>query len=319
MYLALGVLAGTVLLVLALRQWLLHRECEPSKSEPFDGDVYQVGKAAIAERRCEHPSTTVICMHGFVADMRYFTHYYSDPGIQLILLTSCDYHVPITQPRFKTAPWVKVPTEPEGSIAYDAAVLVQALEHLPRTGSIRVHGHSRGGAVVLEAAAMRPELFARVEVVLEAPVLPRARPYVSISAAQLWLLSFLMPLWRREPISQRNRGAWGPLENERKRELIMAFPFNPKRAATMVSNLRELDGWMKARDVSLYQHIPRGTVLVPGKDRVLDSRSMLESAQQAGTRLNVVKLEGCSHFALWDRPDALPPLSPPTELSAARG
>ncbi|WP_375771297.1 alpha/beta hydrolase [Archangium gephyra] len=318
MFLALGALAGIVLLVFALRQWLLHRECEPARSEPFDGDVYQVGKAAIAERRCDHPHTTVICMHGFVADMRYFTHHYSDPGIQLILLTSCDYHVPITGPRYRSAPWVKVPPAPEGSIPYDAAVLVQALEHLPRTGSIRVHGHSRGGAVVLEAASMRPDLFERVEVVLEAPVLPQARPYVSVNAAQLWFLSFLMPLWRREPISRRNRGAWGPLENERKRELIMAFPFNPKRVATMVSNLLGIGDWMKQRDVSLYQRIPRGTVLVPGKDRVLDFHSMLESAQRAGPGVNVVKLDGCSHFVLWDRPDALPPLAPSAERSAAR-
>ncbi|AKJ01121.1 pimeloyl-ACP methyl ester carboxylesterase [Archangium gephyra] len=319
MSLFIGVLAGLVILVLALRQWLLHREGEPSRSEPFDGDVYVVGKAAIAERRCEQPHTTVLCMHGFVADMRYFTDHYSDPGIQLILLTSCDYHVPITQPRYTSAPWVKVPTAPEGSIPYDAAVLVQALEHLPRTGNIRVHGHSRGGAVILEAAAMRPELFARVEVVLEAPVLPEARPYVSVSAAQLWLLSFLIPLWRREPISQRNRGAWGPLENERKRELIMAFPFNPKRVATMVSNLRGIDDWMKGRDVSLYRNVPRGTVLVPGKDRVLDSHSMLGSAQRAGPGLNVVKLDGCSHFVLWDRPDAMPSLALPAERAAVRG
>ncbi|WP_224242660.1 alpha/beta hydrolase [Hyalangium gracile] len=309
MHLALGVLAGIVILFLALRQWLLHRESSPPGREPFDGDVYRVGKAAIAERRCEHPRATVICMHGFVADMRYFTHYYRDPDLQLILLTSCDYHVPITEPRYRSAPWAKEPTAPEGSIAYDAAVLVQALEHLPRTRNIRVHGHSRGGAVILEAASMRPDLFEQVEVVLEAPVLPQARPYVKTTAVELWLMAFVVPMWRREPISRRNRGAWGPLDNERKRELIMAFPFNPKRVATMVSNLRELEEWMRKRDASLYQHIPRGTVLVPGKDRVLDMHSMLESAQRAGPGLSVVKLDGCSHFPLWDRPDALPALA----------
>jgi len=319
MYLTLGVLAAIVLPVLALRQWLLYREGTPARSEPFDGDVYPVGKAAIAERRCDHPRATVICMHGFVADLRYFTHHYSDPDIQLILLTSCDYHVPITSPRYKTAPWVKVPAEREGTIAYDAAVLVQALEHLPRTGSIRVHGHSRGGAVILEAAAMRPDLFKQVEVVLEAPVLPQARPYVPTTAVQRWLMAFLVPLWRKEPISRRNRGAWGPLENERKRELIMAFPFNPKRIATMVANLRELDDWMKERDASLYQNVPRGTVLVPGKDRVLDTHSMQESAQRTGPGLNLVKLDGCSHFVLWDRPDALPALARSTERQAASG
>jgi pimeloyl-ACP methyl ester carboxylesterase len=319
MYLAIGLLVAAVVLVLALRQWLLHRECAPSKSEPFDGDVYPVGKAAIAERRSDNPRATVICMHGFVADMRYFTDYYSDPDLQLILLTSCDYHVPITAPRYRSAPWAKVPTEREGSIPYDAAVLVQALEHLPKTDTLRVHGHSRGGAVILEAAAMRPDLFKQVEVVLEAPVLPQARPYTSTTAIQLWLMSFVVPLWRKEPISQRNRGAWGPLENARKRELIMAFPFNPKRVATMVANLRGIEDWIHGRDHSLYQHLPRGTVLVPGKDRVLDTHSMLESAQRAGPHVKVVQLEGCSHFPLWDRPESLPPLAFSEERPAARG
>lgn len=316
MSLVLGVLVGAVALVLVLRQWLLHRECEPSPSEPFDGDVYRVGKAAIAERRCDPPRATVICMHGFVADMRYFTHHYRDPDLQLILLTSCDYHVPISDPRYKTAPWVKVPDAPEGSIPYDAAVLVQALEHLPRTDSIRVHGHSRGGAVVLEAAAMRPDLFQRVEVVLEAPVLPQARTYASMTAIQFWLLAFVIPLWRREPISQRNLKAWGPLENTRKRELIMAFPFNPKRVATMMSNLRGIDDWMHGRDASLFKNVPHATVLVPGKDRVLDTPSMLESARRGGDALKVVTLDGCSHFPLWDCPDALPPLKRVTERLA---
>ncbi|NMO17058.1 alpha/beta hydrolase [Pyxidicoccus fallax] len=320
MYLAIGVLAGTIILVLAMRQWLLHRECEPSKSEPFDGVVYQVGKAAIAERRSDNPRATVICMHGFVADMRYFTDHYSDPDLQLILLTSCDYHVPISNPRHASVPWAKVPTEREGTIPYDAAVLIQALEHLPKTDTIRVHGHSRGGAVILEAASMRPDLFQRVEVVLEAPVLPQARPYVSTTAAQLWLLSFVIPLWRKQPINPRNLKTWGPLENNpRKRELIMAFPFNPKRVATMVSNLRGIDDWMHERDASLFKNVPNATVIVPGKDRVLDSQSMLESARKAGPSLNVVTVDGCSHFPIWDRPDVLPTLARATERPAARG
>ncbi|AKF84644.1 hypothetical protein MFUL124B02_02305 [Myxococcus fulvus 124B02] len=308
MSVAIAVLVGIVVLALALRQWLLVRECTPCPSEAFDGHIHRVGKAVVAERRCENPRATVLCMHGFVADMRYFTRHYEDPGLQLILVTSCDYHVPITGPREVPAPWAKVPSAPEGTIAHDAAVLVQALEHLPRTDHVRVHGHSRGGAVVLEAAKLRPDLFEKVEVVLEAPVLPRARAYTSLTRAQLWLLPFFIPLWRLAPISRHNRGAWGPLEDARKRELIMAFPFNPKRVSTMLTNLVDLARWFDERDESLFRNVRRGTVLVPGKDRVLESKSMLESAQKGRPELEVVTLDGCSHFVLWDRPDALPAL-----------
>ncbi len=317
MGLAIGLLVGAAVLVVVLRQWMLSRECPPRPAQPFDADVYPVGKAAIIERRGDNPRTTVICMHGFVSDMRYFVEHYKDPSIQLILLMSCDYHVPISSPRFKSASWAKTPSAPEGTIPYDAAVLVQALEHLPRTDRVRVHGHSRGGAVILEAASLRPDLFARVEVILEAPVLPQGKPYASVSAMGLWLMAFVMPLWRREPISQRNLKTWGPLENALKREHIMGFPFNPKRTSTTVANMRNIGEWMKGRDHTLFQNIKQGTLLVPGKDRVLDTASMLASAQKAGPHIQVVQLEGCSHFPLFDCPSVIPPLEVPAERPAA--
>jgi hypothetical protein len=45
---------------------------------------------------------------------------------------------------------------------------------------------------------------------------------------------------------------------------------------------------------------------------------MLASAQRVRPGVNVVKLDGCSQFVLWDRPDALPPLALPAERPAAR-
>ena len=298
-----------VLAVFLARQWLLNRESQMRPGEPFDGVVYAVGAAAIAERHCDAPRATVICMHGFVENMGYFTHFYQDPQIQLILLTSCGYHIPIANPQWRDAPWARVPGETEGHIEYDAMVLNQALEHLPRCERVRVHGHSRGGAVALEAAALRPDLFENVEVILEAPVLPQARPYKAMSSSQLWFLSFLVPLWRRQPISRRNRGAWGPLEDERKRALIEGLPFNPKRVSTMVTNMRSIGQWMESRPISVYANVKNGYVLVPEKDRVLDAQAMYASACEAEKiGLRVLKIDGCSHFPLFDRPEAIPPL-----------
>lgn len=304
----LTLITALVLIVLAARRWLLRRVGVPRPGEVFDGVVYEVGCAAVAERRSENPRTTVIGMHGFVENMRYFTGFYRDPAIQLILLTSCDYHVPIQNPEYRPASWARIPKAVEGSIEYDADVLIQALEHLPKTDRIRVHGHSRGGAVVLEAAATRPELFARVEVILEAPVLPQARPYKAMSASQIWFLSFLLPLWRRQPINPRNRGAWGPLDNREKKELIEGLPFNPRRVSTMVANLHSMSEWMQTKTLDVYRHVRQGVVLVPEKDRVLDAGSMYASADGAASGLRVVKLEGCSHFPLFDCPESIPPL-----------
>lgn len=308
-----------VLLVLAFRYWLLYREGPMLFDEPFEGVVYPVGDAAIAERRPPGdgaPVATVICMHGFVENLAYFTHFYGDPGIQLILINSCGYHVPITDPQYRDAPWARTPDAPKGSIEYDAMVLNQALEYLPKSKLIRIHGHSRGGAVVLEAASLRPDLFRDVEVILEAPVLPQARTYRALSRGHLWFISFLVPLWRRQPIGPHNHAAWGPLENERKRMLIEGLPFNPKRVNTMVTNMRGMGDWMESRPLSLFSHLHNGWILVPGRDRVLDAQSMFESASKgACTGLDVIRIEECSHFPLFDRPDMIPPL--PVDINHA--
>jgi len=302
----LGLPLATVIAVALLRIWLLHRASPRAHQEHFEGTVLAVGKAAVAERGPPEPRVTVVAMHGFLEDPRYFTAYYAAPDIQLIALTSCDYHVPFGDGAPPQASWATTPTASEGSIRYDAEVLVQALEHLPRSERIRVHGHSRGGAVVLEAASLRPDLFAKVEVVLEAPVLPGGKAYgEGISSFARWLLPIGVVAWKREPISKRNIKAYGSLDDPRKRELIEGLPFHPKHTAIMLANLEGIDAWMKANGGELYRNV-RGVVLVPGKDKVLDADAMRASAQKSFLKL--IELPACSHFVIFDRPDALPAL-----------
>jgi len=306
--------------VYVLRMRLLYRVGAPRQVENFDGVIYRVGEATVAVRNCDQPRATVIAMHGFLENPCYFTRYYDDPNIQLILLASGDYHVPFTGAEYRNADWQATPGYALGTIEYDAAVLVQALEHLPTTNSIRVHGHSRGGAVVLEAAAMRPNLFRDVEVILEAPILPRGTPRQPVIPGTQWLIPFLFALWRRRPISPVNRHIYGRLDDPRKRSIVEALPFNPRRLVTAMANLRSLLAWPQARDVSMYRNVTRGAVLVADNDRVLASETMRASAQQAEGHLRVIEVSNCSHFVLFDRPDAIPPLmhgAPKTAAASA--
>ncbi len=314
----LGVMLALVGLAAVLaRRWLLRLESARRHHEPFDGVVYRVGEAAVAERRSIDPRATVIAMHGYVEDMRYFADLYGDPSIQLITLTSCGYHVPVTGGSLLDAAWAKAPAAPFGTIAYDAAVLVQALEHLPRTKAIRVHGHSRGGAVVLEASVARPDLFADVEVVLEAPVLPGARTAIEVGGLLMWLYPFGIALWKRSPLMPVVARGFGRLDDARKRELLAGMPYNPKRVSTFVANVVDLLAWMREREVSAFANVRRGFVLVPSHDRVLDGEAMYRSATLAGPALRVVRVEGVSHFVTLDRPDAIPRIAAVEEATVA--
>lgn len=302
------VIVSVLVLVVALvaaYTWLRARVGPAPPAEPFEGEIYRVGAAAIAVRQPDSPQVSVVAMHGFLEDFRYFADHYDHPGVQFIGLLSGDYHLPVTRPRFRDASWQKTPTAPLGTIRYDAEVLCQALQHVASAPRVLVHGHSRGGAVVSEAAALRPDLFRDVEVVLEAPVLPGGRPYRALPTLVRWMLPFLMPLWRLKPINPTNLGAWGRLDIPRKRELIEALPFTPRRVSTIMLNLVDMDRWMKERSPDILESLARGVVLVPDTDRVLCPAAMEKSARRApGLKTELVA--GCSHFVRFDRPEYLP-------------
>jgi len=307
MEMLLGLIGLVFLVVFYLRRFLLRRDIEPATRVVFEGDLYRVGNATLGVQRHGNPTRTVVVVHGFVENFLYFTHYYQQPDLELISVTCAGYNLPVEAPRFSRAEWVQVPQQPAGSIAHDAAVLIQALENLVSTETVRVHGHSRGGAVVLEAARLRPDLFERVEVILEAPVLPQGRPYAPMPGWFIWFLPFFLAAWQQNPINERNRSMWGSLENPQKRSLVMGYPFNGQRASVLMANLRDMNRWMREEDAHLFANVQRGAILVPERDRVLHPGAMLAAASQA-QNLQIIEIPEGSHFVIFDDPDRVPPL-----------
>ncbi len=307
MEMLLGLIGLAVLVVFYVRRFLLRREVEPATQGPFDGEHFPVGTAVLSRRFTTTPRQSVVVVHGFVENFQYFTEFYQGPELELIALTCSGYNLPVESPRFSPADWARIPQVPAGSIAHDAAVLVQGLEHLVTSNSVRVHGHSRGGAVVLEAARLRPDLFEQVEVILEAPVLPQGRPFAAVPGWALWFMPFFLAGWQQNPINERNRAVWGPLDNPKKRALIMGYPFNARRASVLVANMRDMIRWMKGEDAHLFSNLLRGAILVPNRDKVLDPGAMLASAGQA-QNLQIIEIPDGTHFVIFDHPDRVPPL-----------
>ena len=304
-----GIYVGLGLFLLELygvHHWLLGRAVAPPPPVSMDAQIYSFNDGWVIRRQAHQPEATVLVVHGFLESPRYFTRYYQDPRIELIMLGATGYQLPIQSARHQPAPWSHSSTQRIGTIAADAELLNLALEHLPSTRNLRVHGHSRGGAVVLEAARQRPDLFSSVEVLLEAPALPQGRPHRAQPAMVRWILPLLHLLWQSKPDAALSNPVWAPLSQE-KRDLIMAMPFNPRDSRLLLTNLQDLLDWMQSTGSDIYSHVQRGAILVPSKDRVLHSGAMLESARQA-ENLQIVEVPDGSHFVTLDHPESIPPL-----------
>ncbi|WP_152206281.1 alpha/beta hydrolase [Marinobacter changyiensis] len=283
-------------------------------SEMFSGRVYRVGKGAASVRNHSGEAVhTVVCVHGFLANHCYFTHTYEAPTTELILLTCSNYHIPVNGVTLEDAPWHTHIKPMEGTVEYDACILNQALVHLPSTRNIRIHGHSRGAAVILEAISQQPELYRDVEVVLEAPVLPQGRLHPLVTAILrpighgMW--PYLIRLINSTPSSVYNQTFFGRM-NPRKKLLLNKVFSATRDPLTIVRNIENIIEWMEHRDTSVYQYIRKGYILLAGTDRILDHTASMASASRCPARVSIVQTSSSSHFITLDDRSWIPSLVP---------
>lgn len=298
----------------------LIKPIEQSYTEMFSGKVFTVGKGAVSIRNHSSKAKhTVIGVHGFLENHCYFTQLYNDSSTELLLLTCSNYHVPVSGPIPEPAEW-EIPIKyPEATIEYDACILNQALENLPSTENIRIHGHSRGGAVILQALSYRPELYKNVELILEAPALPGGKTHPLVSA-MLEPVSHGMWPWVVRLINSTPSSSYGQMffgkTNERKKQLLNKMFSATKDHLTIVRNIENLFAWMDKADYSVYEHIKHGTFLIPKLDRILDRDLMLSSAQHSPNAVRIIETDAMSHFVSLDDPKWTPSIEDmPTVLS----
>ena len=82
-----------VICIHLFRKYLLRKETSIKNHEDFNGDLYHVGHSIMAHVKntglCDK---TIICMHGWLEDYRYFTQLYTSNDGEIILINSCDYN-----------------------------------------------------------------------------------------------------------------------------------------------------------------------------------------------------------------------------------
>ncbi|WP_148864271.1 alpha/beta hydrolase [Marinobacter fonticola] len=281
-------------------------------SEMFSGRVYRIGKGAVSVRNHSgEAEQTVIGVHGFLENHCYFTQAYDAPTTELILLSCSNYHIPVNGVTPEDAHW-EVPIKYlEATIDYDACILNQVLANLPTTDQVRVHGHSRGGAVILEAVRQRPELYENVEIILEAPVLPQAKLHALVTTVLepvshgMW--PWLIRLINSAPSSAYGQTFFGKM-NPRKKQLLSHLFSATKDHLTIVRNIEDIMAWMERTPTDIYDNIRHGTFLIPRVDRILDRTTMLQSASQSPTTMRIIETEAPSHFITLDSKEWIPSL-----------
>ena len=289
----------------------LQRPIKPIYTEMFSGKVFRICSGGVAIRNHSGEAThTIITVPGFLENHCYFTHtYHDDPSTELILMTCSNYHIPVSGTRIEKAPWAQPCTAKPATIACDAEILLQILKHLPSTNKIRIHGHSRGSAVILEAARQKPKLFQQTQIVLEAPLLPqtKAHPMITTIIEPLTynMLPWIIRLLKKTPINNFGKGIFGHL-TPRKKKLLEHMYNTPKDILTIAHNIEDIRHWVTDTSLDIYRHLPKGYCLIAERERILDRETMMKSIFEAADKLTIIETKDTSHFITLDNPECLP-------------
>jgi len=315
------IVVGFMAFIHMVRSIIMKVKNPPKNHQDFAGDLLQVGKSVVAYQAAPNPAIntkrTVVCMHGWLEDHRYFGEVYNSDMDELILINSCDYHVPNTTKVASQVDWQTPNPHPPCTIEYDAAVLVMAVKNLATSSHIVLHGHSRGGAVVVEAIKQAPELFPQAHVILEAPILPEATvarshklPKIvnkALSKFAVYIFPFAMFYLSRKRVSTATIKGSG--RNHNKRVLLSGLFFSAKNAGVLVRNFENMLVWPMQNKMNILDSVRAGCILVGEKDTVLSRRLLLKSANKLNDNFDVIQTKKTGHFISLDIPDQVKTLS----------
>lgn len=305
-------LIGIALFIHLARSLLAIKQWSAPTAEFFSGDLLTLGDnlVCIPEREIDSQlpddAPTVICFPGLLEDMRYFLNVHRETPARLIIINNANYQNPFAARPSPEPVWWQVNPHRLGTIAHDAFCMVKVVEHFIKEGAVYLHGHSRGGAVALEAGRQQPHLFRQATAVLEAAVVPQGRLANNgeryLKPVGLYLLPFVFTVLRLLPEEKRRRALMIRKPTVHKNKLVAAFPYVPKQYATVVSQVADIIQWQLKSDVSYYEHFAAVCLITGERDQVLWRKAMLASARQSA-KVQVIETQDTDHFPSLEKPD----------------
>lgn len=306
------VLICIALLLHFARQHLANKLWPAPAGEAFEGELIALGQNLVCLPDRSHidsealEKTTLVCFPGFLEDMRYFLEVHKNTPARLIIINNGNYQNPFNQQPTSTPSWFIKPPQPLGTIEHDANCVNQVIEHMCGTEKIFVHGHSRGGAVMLEAGNQQPKRASKIDALLEAAVVPQGRLAGNLEKklkpVGLYLAPFIFVLMRRLPETRRLKLPMMWVTTPIKNQLVASIPFTPKQYSTAVTNNANIIDWHTNSGYEYYQNYQRISLLVGERDGVLWREAMLKSAAHA-ERVEVIETEGTDHFISLEKPE----------------
>lgn len=311
---ALLILLFIVVLVPVTRRALANKVWQAPSGEAFNGTLLRLGNNLIGLLDRSHlpaasvSQTTLVCFPGFLEDMRYFLEVHRDTPARLIVINNANYQNPFRHSAVATPSWFTGNPHPLGTIAHDAYCVNLVLEHMTGAERVVLHGHSRGGAVVLEAGNQRPDLTRNKEVILEAAVVPRGRLFDNgekkLQPVGLYLFPIILSLMRILPESLRLKSPMMWVSNPTKDKIIAAIPFTPRQYATAEINSANIIEWQASASYACYEHSRRVTLYVGQRDSILCREAMLASASRSSA-VTVIETSGTDHFISLESADII--------------
>ncbi|MFT7685212.1 MAG: pimeloyl-ACP methyl ester carboxylesterase [Candidatus Azotimanducaceae bacterium] len=296
------------------RQHITNKTITPIDPEKFQGQLYEVGETVFAIREAEGgEDKTIVCFPGFTETMSYFTELYKDEKCQLILVNNALYHSPFDLSRSEKLNWAANPYQ-AATIQYDGFYLAKIIKDYATFNNIFVHGHSRGGAVVLDAGRQFPEITLAqgksITAILEAAVVPKGtgvvpKPGKIGQAITQYLMPVMFNVYANISRGKLEKMPMMEPTNDLKTNMVMKNFKSPKHYWVYLINVSNIPEWQEEQPHSLYETY-RQVVLIQGqRDDVLQNQTMEASAQIGQTlnkNLRIVKTMGTNHFISLEKP-----------------
>lgn len=310
------VLAVIALALHLMRHYVAHVRRPKVLDLPFDGRRYRAGANEIAVRRSPGATRTFVCVPGFLEDARFFLDLHEGSQADLILFGNGNYHSPFAGDDAEELDWDLNPHR-VGTIAYDAFHVARAVEHLAKTRIVILHGHSRGGAVVLDAARQFSDRMRTpdrdVRALLEAPVLPHGKqagtdPGPVGRAIVAYLLPLFLAVSRNISKTRLERFPMMRPTNPHKTEVLRSLFQSTRDYDTCVENVADIAEWEETQGYGLFDNYERITIVVGERDDVLDNRALVASAEEGAARnagIRIVRTEDTNHFVSLETPEVI--------------